>query len=315
MGGYYSTLTFRVVGPAANPAIIRLDNFSVQGQTNWSPQVFDATYCTDFAVELTAPVAELLASAYDPDNDPLTASLGVGPAHGQLSFDPLGNFVYTPNAGFSGADQFTYVVSDGNGGRGTATVRVFVRSSEPPQVLGTEVNNATVQRSLVKSVTLTFSEPVSFLTTPSAAFTLTRNTDGAPVGFTATVNLSGGVTVVTLNGFSGTATHFGSLTDGRYTLRALASQISSGGQQLDGNGDGAGGDDYTFGDAQGLFRFFGDYNGDRNVDIADFGLFSSTYGLNSGQAGFISAFDFNGDGVIDIADFGQFAIRIFTVLP
>jgi hypothetical protein len=72
---------------------------------------------------------------------------------------------------------------------------------------------------------------------------------------------------------------------------------------------------YSFGDAQGLFRFFGDINGDRSVDIGDFGLFSSTYGVNSTQAGFISAFDFNNDGVIDIADFGQFSIRIFTVLP
>jgi hypothetical protein len=124
-----------------------------------------------------------------------------------------------------------------------------------------------------------------------------------------------GQTIVTLNNFTGSATNSLSLADGRYTLTALASQITSGGMQLDGNGDGAPGDNYTFGDPQGLFRFFGDINGDRNVDIADFGLFSSTFGLTSGQTGFIAAFDFNNDGVIDIADFGQFSIRIFTVLP
>jgi hypothetical protein len=103
--------------------------------------------------------------------------------------------------------------------------------------------------------------------------------------------------------------------DGRYTLTALANQISVGGVLLDGDGDGQPGGNFTFGDAQGLFRFFRDINGDRIVDIGDFGLFSATYGLNSGQMGFISAFDFNGDGVIDIADFGQFSIRIFRVLP
>jgi hypothetical protein len=96
---------------------------------------------------------------------------------------------------------------------------------------------------------------------------------------------------------------------------ALSSQISAGGQALDGDANGTPGDNYTFGDAQGLFRFYGDINGDRNVDIADFGQLSLTYGLSSGQMGFNSAFDFNNDGVIDIADFGQFAIRIFTVLP
>jgi hypothetical protein len=65
-------------------------------------------------------------------------------------------------------------------------------------------------------------------------------------------------------------------------------------------------------EAQRLFRFFGDINGDRHVDIADFGLFSSSI---FDPANHIAAFDFNNDGHIDIADFGQFSIRIFTVLP
>jgi hypothetical protein len=123
------------------------------------------------------------------------------------------------------------------------------------------------------------------------------------------------VTVVTVSNFTGPETQFLSLRDGRYTLTALASQISGPDGQLDGNGDDHGGDNYTFGDAQGLYRYFGDVNADRHVDIADFGLFSLTYGLHAGQTGFVWYLDFNGDGVIDIADFGQFSIRMFTVLP
>jgi hypothetical protein len=172
----------------------------------------------------------------------------------------------------------------------------------------------TVQRSRVTSITVTFDAQVTFGGPVGSAFTLSR-TGGGAVNLSATATVIGGVTVVTLTSFTGSETQFGSLADGRYTLTAIASQISAGGVQLDGDGDGQPGDDYIFGEAQGLFRFFGDHNGDRNVDIADFGLFSSTYGLNSGQSGFISAFDFNNDGVIDIADFGQFSIRIFTVLP
>src|SRR5205823_4324856 len=159
---------------------------------------------------------------------------------------------------------------------------------------------------------VTFNAPVSFATTPGAAFTLTRNSDGAAVTFTATANIVGGVTVVTLNNFGGAAAQFGSLADGRYTLTALAGQISAGGLALDGNGDGTPGDDYTFGDPQGLFRFYGDANGDRRVDVADLGAFAGTYLRSTGDPGYLGYFDFSADGRVDVADLGQFASRYLT---
>jgi hypothetical protein len=183
-----------------------------------------------------------------------------------------------------------------------------------PAVSSVVVDDGSAQRSRVTSLTVTFSTQVTFAGAVASAFTLTRTSGGA-VNFAATANVIGGVTVVTLTSFTGNETQFGSLKDGRYTLTALASQISAGGMALDGNGDGTPGDNFAFGEAQGLFRFYGDINGDRHVDIADFGLFSSTLNLHAGQTGFLAAFDFNGDGVIDIADFGQFSVRMFTVLP
>jgi len=178
-------------------------------------------------------------------------------------------------------------------------------------VLNTQINDSSAQRSRVTTLSVTFSAPVNFGGTVASAFTLTRNGGGSG-NFVATASVVGGVTVVMLSNFTGSETESGSLRDGRYTLTALASQITFGGLQLDANGDGTPGDNYTFGDAQGLFRFFGDINGDRHVDIADFGLFSQSL-FNA--ANYIAAFDFNNDGTIDIADFGQFAIRMFTVLP
>lgn len=174
-----------------------------------------------------------------------------------------------------------------------------------------QVNDGSAQRSRVTSLTITFSSQVAFAGAVSAAFTLTRIGGGA-VSFTATANLIGGHTVVTLNGFTGAETNFGSLADGRYTLIALASQISADSQPLDGDANGVAGGDFTFGDPQGLFRFFGDINGDRRVDIADFGLFSLSY-LNA--ANYVAGFDFNGDGRIDIADFGRFSLRYLAQLP
>jgi hypothetical protein len=184
----------------------------------------------------------------------------------------------------------------------------------PPKVLSTSVNDGTFQRSMVMSLRVTFNTNVTFAGNPAAAFGLTRIGGGA-VEFTVTLTTLGGATMAMLSNFTGAETQLGSLRDGRYTLSINAALVSAFGGQLDGNGDGVGGDNYAFGDSQGLFRFFGDVTGDRSVDIADFGQFSATYGLTRGQPGFRSAFDFNGDGVIDIADFGQFSIRIFTVLP
>lgn len=176
------------------------------------------------------------------------------------------------------------------------------------QVAGTRVNDGSAQRSRVTSLTVTFDATVTFAGQVANAFTLSR-AGGGGVSFTATANVVGGVTVVALTNFAGSESDMGSLRDGRFTLTALASQISAYGLPLNG------GPNYTFGEAQGLFRFFGDINGDRRVDIADFGMFSTSYNLQSGQSGFIAAFDVNGDGRVDIADFGQFSLRYLAPLP
>jgi hypothetical protein len=183
----------------------------------------------------------------------------------------------------------------------------------------TVVNDGTVQRSRVTSLTVTFAGQVTFSGTVGAAFTLTRNSDNAVIGFTATSSIVNGVTQVTLNGFTGTATDFGSLADGRYTLTALSSQITIGGSALDGDGNGTPGGNYTYTDAPaqgiGLFRFFGDVNGDQVVNGLDLGLFRNAFGTSAGDPNYLSYLDFNGDGVINGFDLGQFRTRFGTSLP
>ena len=183
-------------------------------------------------------------------------------------------------------------------------------------VTGTRVNDGAAQRSRVTSLTVTFNALATFASTPEAAFTLVRNSDNASVPFTATASVVGGVTVVTLDNYGGgNATQFGSLADGRYTLTAIASQLSFAGQPLDGNGDGFAGDNYTFGDTQNLYRMFGDVNGDQTVNGLDFGFFRNAFGTQVGDPNYLRFLDFNGDGVINGFDFGQFRTRFGTMLP
>ena len=140
----------------------------------------------------------------------------------------------------------------------------------------------------------------------------TGGVGGGAVTFTATSSTVGGVTVVSLSGFVGAETSSGSLADGRFLLTALAPQITVGGQQLDGNGDGTPGDNFTLTDAQGLFRLFGDGNGDRRVDNADFFQFRTTFGLASTNPAYLAFYDVNADGIVDNADFFQFRTRFGT---
>src|SRR5262249_39705476 len=146
----------------------------------------------------------------------------------------------------------------------SAVLNEVVGMPAAPRVSGVVVNGGAAQRSRVTNLTVTFSTQVTFANTPGAAFSLTRNSDASAVTFTTTPNVVNGVTVVTLTGFGGPATQTGSLADGRYTLRALASQITAGGMQLDGNGDGTSGDNFVLvgnTTTNKLFRLFGDADG------------------------------------------------------
>lgn len=65
----------------------------------------------------------------DADNDPLTATLVAGVAHGTLTLGPGGDFVYTPTTGYTGTDTFTYRVNDGRVDSNVATVTIRI---DPP---------------------------------------------------------------------------------------------------------------------------------------------------------------------------------------
>jgi len=220
-------------------------------------------------------------------NYTVTVNTGTGDGAFSLAF---GNSINVVDSGYNAVS---------NVGFSSPTVTID-RTLVAPTV---QVNDGNVQRSMVRSLRVTFGEIITFVGAGSAAFQLTNNSDVVVPGVTLNVSAidnSSGVSVVTIT-FSGAPIIGGSLADGRYRLRTLASQV----RDAAGN---ALASDAVFN----FHRFFGDINGDVHVDIADFGLFSSSI---FNPANYIAAFDFNNDGVIDIADFGQFAVRIFTPLP
>ena len=75
----------------------------------------------------------MLANDSDADGDPLSATVVDQPQFGTLTPNPDGSFSYTPQAGFVGADSFTYRASDGllNSELTTVSIQV-VHQNLPP---------------------------------------------------------------------------------------------------------------------------------------------------------------------------------------
>lgn len=197
-------------------------------------------------------------------------------------------------------------------------IRMASESVLTPEVTSVKVNDGTSdQRSMVKSLQVTFDTEVTFVGAPATAFSLTRIGGTGAVGFTATVAVVNGKTVVTLGSFTGALTEFGSLRDGRYSLSVVSSKVRTAYGFLDGDGNGTAGDDYVLqgNTANKLFRLFGDVDGNGIVNAFDLGRFRPSFGSSTGQAAYVDWLDANGDGIINAFDFGQIRNRFGASVP
>ena len=99
---------------------------TLTGVVNFSPEVPLETFLTT-----GAPVAGYLPAS-DPNGASLLYSVATPPANGVLQLNADGSFLYTPRSTFSGADAFSYRVSDGTDFSGTAAVGILVRPPATP---------------------------------------------------------------------------------------------------------------------------------------------------------------------------------------
>src|SRR5690606_15571653 len=70
----------------------------------------------------------VITNDIDPDDDELTVktTLVSNPANGQVALNSNGSYTYSPNAGFTGKDSFTYEICDQDGMCDQAKVAVSV---------------------------------------------------------------------------------------------------------------------------------------------------------------------------------------------
>jgi hypothetical protein len=134
----------------ANPGFVGTDSFTYQitdnvGTSNvatvslildYEPVGIPDGYTTPFETPITIPAPGVLANDTDADGPVLTATLTSLPSNGQITWSAGldGSFTYTPNPGFQGVDQFTYLPGDGHFTGNTTSVEIDVDAppNSPP---------------------------------------------------------------------------------------------------------------------------------------------------------------------------------------
>jgi hypothetical protein len=171
------------------------------------------------------------------------------------------------------------------------------------------INDDTASRSAVTSVSVQFDREVDV---SPAAFVLMHRESGQSVQELR-------VDVQPSNGKSIARMTFGvdplvvtrstdghSLVDGNYELRIVAAEVRTLGTDV------AMESDHRFGSeaSDAFFRYFGDSDGDRDVDGHDYGHFGLTFERSRQDQGYDPNLDFEGDGDVDGIDHAQIARRL-----
>jgi len=100
---------------------------------NSPPVAVDDSFYTLHDQALSESAPGVLHNDWDPDGDPLTASLDTGPSHAvSFTLHANGSFEYVPEAGYVGLDSFTYYAHDGaEASEEAATVTIEVMNAAP----------------------------------------------------------------------------------------------------------------------------------------------------------------------------------------
>jgi hypothetical protein len=195
----------------------------------------------------------------------------------------------------SGIVTFTVIATDPLGFTTTQSYTLQVYDTVESVV----INDGSAQRSMVNSITVTFSGIVNLM---PGAFQLTNQTTGGAEGIswaTSTVNNR----TVAVIAFSGSDIIGGSLADGRYTLTTNGADIQNqSGLAVDAAGSGQAGTTRT----DGFFRLFGDITGSGTVTNADALAFVQAYRNRV----YLWYFDYFGLGTLSVADLTQLQTRL-----
>ncbi|MEX2187538.1 MAG: Ig-like domain-containing protein [Pirellulales bacterium] len=179
---------------------------------NDAPTAVGEQYGVDIGAVLTVNAANgVLANDTDVEGSPLSAVVASQPAHGSLALGADGSFTYTPTAGFSGSDTFSYRADDGDDLSTPATVTITVNGAPTVQ---NDTYSATEDLPLVVMA----ASGVLANDSDAEGDPLTAAVVDGPANGTVTLNANGSFTYTPNANFSGTDS---------FTYRASDGNVSS----------------------------------------------------------------------------------------
>ena len=211
----FAGLAVRLNGTLASANQFRVDGQRVRvlaGNTintveiRYNSQLFalNDAYTTNAGQTLTVASPGVLANDTSVSGTNLTAVLMTTASNGTLSLATNGGFTYTPLAGFSGTDTFTYMANDGQSNSNPATVSITVNAlaNQPPTVSLTSPANGA-----------TYTAPANITLTATAS-----DSDGT----ISKVEFYNGATLLATDTVSPYSFAWNSVASGTYSLTARA---------------------------------------------------------------------------------------------
>ncbi|HCO21568.1 MAG TPA: hypothetical protein DIT97_00280, partial [Gimesia maris] len=132
-GIYESNISMVTIDVVNSVAVATDDSYSIKHDTTLTAGFPEITTIDENGVEVVVVpyIASLLDNDTDADEDTLDVISTTLPANGTLVWNSDGSFSYTPNAGFTGTDQFDYQITDGITSSNVATVVINVTNDAP----------------------------------------------------------------------------------------------------------------------------------------------------------------------------------------
>jgi large repetitive protein len=151
------------------------------------------------ATTLVGGATSVLANDTDADDDPLTAAVVAGPAHGTLTLDEDGTFSYVHDGSETTSDSFTYRASDGTTTSATTTVALTITPVNDAPVAAADAYTTTAGTTL----TVTAAARVTLNDTDAEGDALTAVLVTEPAHGALTLRPDGTFTYTPATGYAG----------------------------------------------------------------------------------------------------------------